>query len=108
MSSLSMPPEFVCRSQQALQVLCRAHRVQALSLFGSAATGAFRTEASDLDFVVQFEPMGPAEYAEHYFALLRDLEVLFLRSVDLVEGSEVRNPYLLERIRSQAVEVYRA
>jgi predicted nucleotidyltransferase len=41
--------------------LCRQFHVKRLEIFGSAATGAFRPESSDLDFVVDFgdQPLGP-------------------------------------------------
>ena len=41
--------------------LCRQFHVKRLEIFGSAATGAFRAESSDLDFVVDFgdQPLGP-------------------------------------------------
>jgi len=38
-----------------LEALCRRFGVRRLELFGSAATGAFRSEDSDLDFLVEFE-----------------------------------------------------
>jgi uncharacterized protein len=41
--------------------LCQRYQVKRLEIFGSAATGAFKPEASDLDFVVDFgdRPLGP-------------------------------------------------
>ena len=81
------------RSQ--IEVLCRRHHVRRLELFGSAATGALGPE-SDVDFLVDFAPLGQGQYAEHYFGLQSDLEALVGRPVDLVVLRAVTNPYFLK------------
>jgi hypothetical protein len=58
----------------ALIALCRRHRVRRLDLFGSAATGAFDPERSDLDFLVEFEALEPGTYFDAYFGLREGLE----------------------------------
>lgn len=73
--------------------LCRRFRVRRLELFGSAARGEFNPEKSDLDFLVEFENLPAAAYADAYFDLLESLTDLFQRPVDLVVSSAVRNPY---------------
>ena len=40
-----------------LEKLCVQHHVQRLDLFGSAVTGDHRQGASDLDFLVEFQPL---------------------------------------------------
>ena len=50
--------------------LCEALRVEQLHLFGSAAQESTLAEVRDLDFLVQFKPMPPAEYAQNYFLLI--------------------------------------
>ena len=45
-----------------IAALCRRHQVQRLDLFGSAATGDFDPESSDLDFLVTFLPEANATY----------------------------------------------
>ena len=62
------------------------------SLFGSAATGGYHPEGSDLDFVVEFQPTAFDSYADAYIGLLESLEQLFGKPVDLVVGSAIRNP----------------
>lgn len=41
----------------ALRRLCVQHRVERLDIFGSAARDDFDPESSDVDFLVQFEPV---------------------------------------------------
>ncbi len=80
-----------------IEALCRRHHVRRLELFGSAATGELGPD-SDVDFLVDFAPLGIGQYTEHYFSLQADLASLLGRPVDLVVLRAVRNPYFLEGI----------
>ncbi len=91
-----------------LEQLCRRFSVRRLALFGSAATGRGLTEASDLDFVVEFEPLPPGAYADTYFGLLEALQQLFDRQVDLVVESAIKNPYFLEAVEATRMPLYEA
>jgi predicted nucleotidyltransferase len=82
------------------------HRVRRLSIFGSAASGRFDPAASDIDFVVEFEPMTPVEHARAYFGLAEDLARALGREVDLVELSAVRNPIFRQAVEETAREIY--
>jgi hypothetical protein len=101
--------ELFLTHQSALAELCRRFCVRRLELFGSAATGRFDPESSDLDFLVEFErecPMGPFH---QYFDFQAALEHLFDRSVDLVEQSAIRNPYFRQAVvDGQRVLLYAA
>jgi predicted nucleotidyltransferase len=93
---------------QTLRELCRKHRVERLDLFGSAARDDFDPETSDLDFLVEFEPMPPKEHAGSFFGLLADLEGLFCRRVDLLEREPIENPYLWQSIMRSRRALYEA
>jgi predicted nucleotidyltransferase len=80
--------------KEDLARICPQFGVLSLALFGSATREDFHAETSDLNFVVEFAPMSPDEHARSYFGLLKELEHLFQRKVDLVEASAVRNPYI--------------
>lgn len=71
---------------------CARYQVRRLELFGSAVRGAFDPQRSDLDFLVEFGPLQPGQYADTYFGLLEALQALFGRSVDLVMVRAIRNP----------------
>lgn len=91
----------------ALAALCRRFHVRRLDLFGSAATGRFSSDRSDLDFLVTFEePLPKGAYAEVYFGLRAALENLFGRKVDLVTEHALQNPYLRHRIEAQKRTIY--
>lgn len=91
-----------------LEAVCRQFRVRRLEVFGSAATDEFRQEASDLDFLVEFEPATGPGYADRYFGLLEALEALFGRPVDLVVASAIKNPYFRESVEKTRVLLYAA
>lgn len=91
-----------------LRALCERHWVRRLSLFGSALREDFDPESSDLDFVVEFQPMTSQEHAEAYFEFIEALEELFGRRVDLVEAGVVRNPYLRREIEAGQETLYGA
>jgi predicted nucleotidyltransferase len=87
--------------------LCRLFHVRQLELFGSAAQGQFESD-SDVDFLVEFEPLPEGSRADAYFGLLESLQVLLKRSVDLVMLKAVRNRYFLEAIADSRTTLYAA
>ena len=93
----------------ALAAICRRYRVRRLDVFGSAASGDFDQQGSDLDFVVEFrEDLPDVQRFDTYFGLREELEALFGRSVDLVEPGGLRNPYFLRRLNQTRERVYAA
>lgn len=98
--------EIVREHLRDISGICMKHRVKSLQVFGSAATGRFDPESSDIDFVVEFQQMTPSEHADAYFGLMEDLEALLGRPVDLVEMEPVRNPYFRKSVDDSRVLVY--
>lgn len=94
--------------QVELEGLCRRYRVRRLELFGSAAVGRARPGISDLDFLVEFEPLPVGAYADAYFGLLESLEQLFSRPVDLVVAAAIRNPYFRQSVEKTKALLYAA
>ena len=94
--------------REEIAAICRAHHVRRLALFGSALRDDFDPARSDLDFVVEFQPLPEGTYADTYFGLIDALERLFQRHVDLVEAGSVRNPYFLREIETHQEAVYAA
>ncbi|MEN8127663.1 MAG: nucleotidyltransferase domain-containing protein [Planctomycetota bacterium] len=94
--------------QIELKEVCGRFGVKTLAVFGSAAQGEGFTDQSDLDFLVEFLAMPPADHADAYFGLLTALRELFNRGIDLLEVKAIDNPYLLESINRHRVELYAA
>lgn len=91
-----------------LEQLCVLHHVKRLDMFGSAASGDQREGASDLDFLVEFQPLPAGAYADAYFGLLEALETLFEGPVDLVVDSAIRNPFFRQRVEETRTQLYAA
>ena len=85
----------------ALPALCHRFHVRHLDLFGSATDGRFDAARSDLDFLVAFDDMPEAAYADAYFGLREGLALLFGREIDLLTEAALRNPYLRRQVEAQ-------
>lgn len=95
-------------NREALAALCRTYCVRRLELVGSAATGRYDPQASDLDFLVEFEAHSPMGPFRQYFDFLDELQTLFGRKVDLIEAHAMKNPYLIRSINATRVLLYAA
>jgi predicted nucleotidyltransferase len=101
--------ELINNNLQQIKALCIKHKVKSLEIFGSALKeDNYDLPASDLDFLVEFKPLQPGEYADTYFGLLEALEDLFNRHVDLVMTGAIKNPYFLESINKNREVLYAA
>jgi len=99
----------IVKDQAALLAgICHQRQVVQLALFGSAATGRFDPQRSDLDFVVQFASMSPHEHADAFFGLIDDLQRLFQRPIDLVEWNIIQNPYFKQSVENTQIMLYEA
>ena len=95
-------------NKYAISALCRKHSVKALWVFGSAATGAWNPETSDVDFLVDLGDYEPG-IADRFLDLADDLESLVCRSIDLITVRGLANkPRLEQRINTHRVEIYDA
>lgn len=97
--------KIISDNAETIKVLCSAHNVKNLFVFGSASTDKF-TEKSDIDFLVSFNPMEYGEYAENYFALAEEFEKALGRTVDLVTDKSLSNPYFIESVNKSMVQIY--
>lgn len=96
------------QKKEMLAALCRKYHVAELDVFGSAATGDFNEETSDIDLLVEFDSTVKANRFDTFFALLDELKKLFGRSVDLVEPGGLRNPYFIESVNNTRRKIYAA
>ena len=91
--------------RDAIATVCRARGVARLRVFGSATTGRFHPESSDVDFFVEFAPQ-TSDLFDAYFGLKEDLEHLLGREVDLVMADAVSNPYFAKSALAAAEDLY--
>lgn len=93
-------------NREALSALCRQYHVRRLAVFGSVVEDHFDLTRSDIDILVEFEPLAPVQHADAYFGLLEALEGLFQMPVDLVDPGPITNPYFRQAIEQTRVVVY--
>jgi predicted nucleotidyltransferase len=98
--------QLIEQHRDELAALCRRAGARRLDAFGSAVRDDFDPTTSDLDFLVEFDDVPPASYAEAYFTLKVGLEALFGRQVDLVTDSSLANPFFRERVVAERRNVY--
>jgi uncharacterized protein len=97
--------EIIEQNADRLIELCISHKVGQLYLFGSVLTDEFNA-SSDIDFLVQFNHVDLLEYFDNYMDFKEQLELLFGRSVDLVENQAVRNPIFRRVIDREKQLIY--
>lgn len=102
-----MPVIAVPLDRDAIAQACRRFGVVRLRLFGSAVTGRFDEDHSDLGFLVDFAD-GRENRFEDFFGLRDALEQASRRRVDLLTTESLRNPYLRASVLPTAVDVYAA
>ena len=85
--------------------LCSSHKVKQLYVFGSALTEKFNQE-SDIDLIVDFEPIDVSLYADNYYDFKFSLQDTLKRPVDLLEEKAIKNPYFRQTINKQRQLIY--
>jgi predicted nucleotidyltransferase len=88
-----------------IELLCSRYKVSRLYAFGSILTGNFN-KSSDVDFIVDFQPLDVLQYADNYYDLKFALENVLHRQVDLLEEKMIKNPYFQQVVNSKRQLVY--
>lgn len=92
----------------AIAEACRQHKVLRMHLFGSALRDDFDPSRSDLDLLVEFQPIDPGTLVGAYFGLERQLADITGQPVDLVMADAVCNPYVRADIEASKQLIYEA
>lgn len=85
--------------------LCSAHNVRQLFAFGSVLTGRFGND-SDIDLIVDFEPIDIALYADNYYDFKFPLQNILQKPVDLLEEKGIKTPYFRQVVDQQRKLIY--
>lgn len=93
------------RLNKEILILCKKHKVKSLYAFGSVLTDKFNTE-SDVDLIVDFEPIDVLEYGDNYYDLKFSLENILKRNVDLLEEKTIKNPYFRRTLNQNKQLIY--
>jgi uncharacterized protein len=85
--------------------LCLIYKVSQLYAFGSVLTEHFNND-SDIDLVVDFEPLDVSQYVDNYYDFKFSLQDILKRPVDLLEEKAIKNPYFRQAINQQRQLIY--
>jgi uncharacterized protein len=100
--------EMLEREREAIEQACRHHGVARLEVFGSAVRDDFCPGESDLDLLVELQPMEAYARVDAYFGLLDDLRRILGCEIDLVMTGAVRNRYIARDIEQTKQMLYAA
>ena len=88
-----------------IALLCSRYKVNKLYAFGSILTTNYKAN-SDVDFIVDFQPLDILQYADNYYDLKFDLENVLNRRVDLLEEKTIKNPFFQQVVNNKRQLVY--
>lgn len=94
--------------QQAIVQACKRFGVARMYVFGSALGDDFRPGESDIDLLVEFDPMTAFDLVDAYFDLLDELRMILDAPVDLVMADAVKNRYIAADIKRTRRLLYAA
>lgn len=101
--------ELIQRHQPEIAAICRRQGIRRLDVFGSAATGQFDVQTSDVDFIAEFDDTTSAGgLLDRYLELAARLEALLGIAVDIITPGSMRNPYFRESVNVSRETVYAA
>lgn len=91
--------------QDRIAELCQFRGVRKLEALGSAVTGIFDLERSDIDLIVEFadESLG---FGRRYLAFAQALGALFGRRVDLIIDRPFKNLYFRSSVDRTRCTIY--
>jgi len=93
---------------EVIMAACKRHHVAPLHAFCSVLRADYRPGESDIDLLVEFQPLDAASLYRSYFALLNDLPIVLASRVELVISEAVRNPSIKQTIEASKQEIYAA
>jgi predicted nucleotidyltransferase len=99
--------DYLQTKRTAIVAASERHAVLRLDAFGSALRDDFGPGESDIDLLVEFEPLESYALVDAYFGLLDELRSL-LGEVDLVMVGAVKNPYIARAIEREKQLLYAA
>ena len=91
--------------RNSLENICKTYKVKSLFAFGSLVRNEMKPD-SDIDLLVEIAEQDPFLYTDCYFELKKQFEILFGRTIDLLEIKSLKNPYLKKEIDNTKVLLY--
>lgn len=98
----------VAGNLEQIKALCQFFDVRRLVVFGSASDDTFRPGESDVDFLVEFNPLASQSRFDAFFGLQEGLQAVLGSPVDLVSHAALNNPYFAASVEANHTEIYAA
>lgn len=98
--------EVLVSKRVKIRALCRKYAVKRLRLFGSALRDDWDPDASDFDFLAEFEPPVRMNAFDQFMGFVLEIEALLGRRVDVVDWNAAKNPFFKRHAESQAKDIY--
>ena len=94
--------------QAAIEALCQEFKVERLEVFGSASTGPWNSETSDVDFLVTYSPdWHHGGWMTSHYVLQGRLSDVLGRPVDLVLARQAfKSPVFDDAVQASRRIVY--
>ncbi|OFY94138.1 MAG: hypothetical protein A3K10_02850 [Bacteroidetes bacterium RIFCSPLOWO2_12_FULL_31_6] len=96
---------FMQPKMEKIKSLCYQFKVNKLYAFGSVCRDDFNIN-SDIDFIVSFTEVPIYDYADYFFNLKENLEILLSRKVDLITEKSLENPYFVNVVNKTKTLIY--
>lgn len=94
---------------EALKEVCERHHVRRLDLHGSSWSETDSpTDPSELNFLVEFQPLTGIQRDRMYLALEKALVELFGREVGLVTTDDIKHEYIRKVLTRRRTLLYSA
>lgn len=91
--------------REELIALCEENEIKGLWLFGSAATGAWDPERSDLDFLFDIGAYDSTA-GQRSMKLFSGLERMFGENIDILSRPAIRRPEFRATVDKTAIPIY--
>jgi uncharacterized protein len=98
--------DYIKNHSLGFRALCEAYHVRSIYAFGSSTKNSFDLKSSDIDLVVDIDESDPIVRGNNLLGLWTKLEEFFLRKVDLLTPSSIKNPVLKSEIDQSKVLIY--
>jgi uncharacterized protein len=101
-------PFLIDEKSDEIAAACRRYGIERLFVFGSALRDDFRPGDSDLDLLVEFDPLEITKRFHTYLEARDAFRQIFQADVDLVMRGAVKNKIIAAEIDRTKKLIYRA
>lgn len=95
----------ITKNIDKIKEYCKTYKVKELYAVGSVVSGNF-TKDSDIDLLIEFEPISIDEYTDNYFTLHTLFKKIFNREIDLITNKSLSNPFFIKSLESTKKLLY--